>query len=51
MKKYRIYMLLLLLPAIVFAQQPLYRNKNLPPKARAADLVKRMTVDEKMMQT
>ena len=50
MKKYRIYMLLLW-PAMGFAKQPLHRNKNLPPKARAADLVKRMTVDEKMMQT
>ncbi|MEO7984754.1 MAG: glycoside hydrolase family 3 N-terminal domain-containing protein, partial [Bacteroidota bacterium] len=31
--------------------QPAYKNKNLSPEARAADLVKKMTLDEKIMQT
>lgn len=33
------------------AQQPAYKNKNLSPQARAEDLVVRMTLDEKVMQT
>jgi beta-glucosidase len=33
------------------AQQPAYKNKNLAPEARAKDLVARMTLDEKVMQT
>ncbi len=34
-----------------FAQQPAYKNKNLSPEARAKDLISRMTLDEKLMQT
>ena len=33
------------------AQQPAYRNRNLSPEARAKDLLARMTLDEKAMQT
>src|SRR6185437_4531481 len=32
------------------AQNPAYLNTNLPPEARAADLVKRMTLEEKASQ-
>jgi beta-glucosidase len=35
----------------VFAQQPAYKNKILSPQARAKDLLARMTLDEKIMQT
>ena len=35
----------------VHAQQPAYKNKNLSPEARAKDLLQRMNVDEKLMQT
>lgn len=38
----------------VFAQpggQAAYKNKSLSPEARAVDLLKRMTLDEKVMQT
>ncbi len=33
------------------AQQPAYKNKSLSPEARAGDLLTRMTLDEKVMQT
>lgn len=33
------------------AQTPAYKNKMLSPEARAADLIRRMTVEEKIMQT
>ena len=33
------------------AQQPAYKNKSLSPDQRAKDLLKRMTLDEKVMQT
>ena len=33
------------------AQQPVYKNKNLSPEVRAKDLVGRMNLDEKIMQT
>src|SRR5678810_639838 len=33
------------------AQQPAYKNKNLSPEARAKDLLSRMDLDEKVMQT
>src|SRR5215831_3768632 len=35
----------------VFSQQPAYKNKSLNPEQRAKDLLKRMTLDEKVMQT
>jgi len=34
-----------------FSQAPAYKNKSLSPEARAKDLVGRMTLDEKVMQT
>ena len=34
-----------------FSQQPAYKNKNLSPEARAKDLLSRMNLDEKVMQT
>src|SRR5258708_39058852 len=34
-----------------FSQQPAYKNKKLSPDARAKDLLGRMTLDEKVMQT
>lgn len=37
--------------AALAAQQPPYKNKNLSPEARAKDLLGRMTLDEKIMQT
>src|SRR4029079_18807635 len=33
------------------SQQPAYKNKNLSPEARAKDLLSRMNLDEKVMQT
>ncbi len=36
---------------VSFAQQPAYKNKNLSPEERAKDLLKRMNLDEKVMQT
>jgi beta-glucosidase len=33
------------------AQAPAYKNKALSPEARTADLIKRMTVEEKITQT
>jgi beta-glucosidase-like glycosyl hydrolase len=33
------------------AQQPAYKNKNLSPEVRAKDLLGRMNLDEKVMQT
>lgn len=33
------------------AQQPVYKNKTLSPEVRAKDLLGRMNVDEKVMQT
>jgi beta-glucosidase len=33
------------------AQQPAYKNKNLSPETRAKDLIAKMTLDEKVMQT
>ena len=40
-----------LLGLLATAQQPAYKNKNLSPDARAKDLLGRMTLDEKVMQT
>jgi len=37
--------------AFVNAQSPAYKNKNLSPEARAKDLLSKMTLDEKVMQT
>ena len=35
----------------IVANAQAYKNKDLPPEARAKDLLHRMTVDEKLMQT
>ena len=35
----------------IIAQQPAYKNKNLSPEVRAKDLLGRMNLDEKVMQT
>jgi beta-glucosidase len=43
-------MLALLLSALAAAQTPPYLNPDLSPEARAADLVARMTLDEKVLQ-
>lgn len=37
--------------SLTHAQQPAYKNKNLSPEVRAKDLLRRMTLDEKVMQT
>jgi len=34
-----------------FTQQPAYKNKNLSPQARAKDLLSKMNLDEKVVQT
>src|SRR5215471_17626359 len=41
--------ILLLAPAVALAQAP-YLNPDLPAEKRAADLVSRMTLDEKVLQ-
>jgi len=37
--------------SITHAQTPAYKNKTLSPELRAKDLLGRMTLDEKIMQT
>lgn len=44
-------LLLTLCHSFLMAQQPAYKNRNLSPEVRAKDLLKRMTLDEKIMQT
>jgi beta-glucosidase len=51
MKKIQILFITLLLQGMAIAQQPAYKNKKLLPEARAKDLVARMNLDEKVMQT
>jgi beta-glucosidase len=51
MKKYFLFLLIYFLHFIVAAQQPAYKNKSLSPEVRAKDLLGRMTLDEKAMQT
>src|SRR5215510_7914853 len=36
---------------MAFKQQPLYKNKTLSPEVRAKDLLSKMNLDEKVMQT
>ena len=38
------------LQLIAYAQQPIYKNKNVSPEVRTKDLLSRMTLDEKLMQ-
>ncbi len=50
----KIFLLLLAacsLQLIAFPQQPAYKNKALSPESRAKDLLSRMNLDEKVMQT
>lgn len=51
MIKYCLLCISLLGTVALSAQQPAYKNKTLSPEVRAADLLKRMTLDEKIMQT
>ena len=39
-----------LLSQIIFAQTPIYKIKSAPVESRVKDLVKRMTLDEKILQ-
>lgn len=51
MKKYFLFFIACALYFITVAQQPSYKNKNFSPEARVKDLLGRMTLDEKVMQT
>ncbi|SFF06352.1 beta-glucosidase [Chitinophaga sp. CF118] len=53
MKKGRYYLLAIALLGTHFSysQQPAYKNKQLSPDKRAKDLLSRMTLEEKVMQT
>src|SRR6476469_1168357 len=51
LKKSHLLLLILLLAEITLAQKLPYKNTNLSPEARAKDLLFRMTLDEKLMQT
>src|SRR5206468_5009265 len=54
MKKIEILLIAGILQLIglsTIAQQPAYKNKNLSPEVRAKDLLGRMNLDEKVMQT
>jgi beta-glucosidase len=54
MKKFEIIFIavsLQLVSVLAIAQQPTYKNKNLSPEVRAKDLLGRMNLDEKCMQT
>lgn len=52
MKRFFFYFLLLLLPSFVSAQTslPVYKNKNASIEKRIDDLLKRMTLEEKVLQ-
>ena len=51
MTRYSLSLAFLLSICVTYAQQPAYKNKNLSPEVRAKDLLSRMTLDEKAMQT
>lgn len=53
MKRILLYSWILLVPSILFAQQvvPLYKDKKAPIEKRIEDLLKRMTLEEKILQT
>lgn len=51
MKRYFILAVVAIPMMTLHAQQPAYKNKTLSPEARAKDLLGRMTLDEKVMQT
>ncbi len=51
MKKIFFLFVVCALHLVSFAQQPAYKNKNLSPQVRAEDLLKRMNLDEKVIQT
>lgn len=48
--KIKYFFLLFLLPLLVSAKTPLYKNPSAPVEKRVADLLKRMTVEEKAAQ-
>jgi beta-glucosidase len=50
-KRNALLLLLSLVGINIYAQQAPYKNKNLSPEVRAKDLLGRMTLDEKVMQT
>jgi beta-glucosidase len=50
MKKLQLITATLLLIATSFAQTPIYKNKTAPVETRVKDLVKRMTLEEKILQ-
>jgi beta-glucosidase len=51
MLKHNLLFICLFAAVIAQAQQPPYKNKNLSPEQRAKDLLGRMNLDEKVMQT
>ena len=51
MKKYFLILVACAPQLVVLSQVPSYKNKNLSPEVRAKDLLARMTLDEKAMQT
>ncbi len=51
MIKYCLSCICLLGIVLLSAQTPAYKNKNLSPEVRAKDLLSKMTLDEKVMQT
>lgn len=50
MRKLMLFFCVLLLGAVSFAQEPLYKNKNAAIEERVSDLVNRMTLNEKILQ-
>ena len=47
----KIFLLLLISNSVLYTFSQSYKNKTLTPAARAKDLLSRMTIDEKVMQT
>ncbi|WP_183574266.1 glycoside hydrolase family 3 N-terminal domain-containing protein [Mucilaginibacter sp. X5P1] len=50
MKSFTTLTLLLIAQGICMAQTPIYKNKKAPTESRVEDLLKRMTLDEKILQ-
>ncbi|MFL5772556.1 MAG: hypothetical protein ACJ75F_05330, partial [Flavisolibacter sp.] len=46
-----LFSLLIFVALSAMSQQPAYKNRKLSPEVRAKDLLSRMTLDEKVMQT
>ncbi|HSU29403.1 MAG TPA: glycoside hydrolase family 3 N-terminal domain-containing protein [Chitinophagaceae bacterium] len=51
MKQSKLFIFFMFMALLGMAQTPPYKNRNLSPEARAKDLLTRMTLDEKLMQT